>query len=248
MTVCSDLDRTCYLSVNVIDIEIIFQSYDDIIHTVYFTINVNPDQEIDLIVGLTTLAIYNINILTPSALGFNAPSAPQLPPSTVKKPVLDKPDKPPNDYSRQTAKARPLTFKVSKPAVAEPKTSLARTSEKLNRSKRKKAAKERAKLAASMKARCGPPPATIDQVFASLVPDTDTQPTTCSLDCKCAAHNGLANRTARGNEGRQLASRQRSCCLGCTYGRNTASGCRPPQHPFEHTTYGKQRYSPPFLR
>ena len=55
-----------------------------------------------------------------------------------------------------------------------------------------------------MKAKYGPPPATIDQVVASLVPDTDTQPTICSPDCKCAAHNGLANRTARGNEGCQL--------------------------------------------
>ena len=56
MTVCSGLDRTCYLSVNVVDIGIISQSHDDIIHTVYFTVNVNPDQEIDL----TTLAIDTI--------------------------------------------------------------------------------------------------------------------------------------------------------------------------------------------
>ena len=55
-----------------------------------------------------------------------------------------------------------------------------------------------------MKAQYGPPPATIDHVVASLVPDTDTQQTICSPDCKYAAHNGLANRTARGNEGRQL--------------------------------------------
>ena len=41
-------------------------------------------------------------------------------------------------------------------------------------------------------------------MVASLVPDTDTQPTICSPDCKCAAHNSLAHRTARGNEGRQL--------------------------------------------
>ena len=80
MTVCSGLDRTCYLSVNVVDIGIIFQSHDDFIHTVYFTVNVNPDQEIDLIVGRTTLAINNFNILTPSALGFKAPSVPQPPP------------------------------------------------------------------------------------------------------------------------------------------------------------------------
>ena len=69
MTVCSGLDRTCYLSVNVVDIGIIFQSHDDIIHTVYFTVNVTPDQQIDLMVGRTTLAINNFNILTPSALG-----------------------------------------------------------------------------------------------------------------------------------------------------------------------------------
>ena len=55
-----------------------------------------------------------------------------------------------------------------------------------------------------MKAKYGPPPATIDQVVASLVPDTNTLPTISSSDCKCAAHNGLANRTARGNEGCQL--------------------------------------------
>ena len=60
MTACSGLDRTCYLSVNVVDIGIIFQSHDDIIHTVYFTVNVNPDQEIDLIVGRTTLALNNL--------------------------------------------------------------------------------------------------------------------------------------------------------------------------------------------
>ena len=200
------LDRTCYLSVNFVDIEIIFQSYDDLIHTVYFTVNVNPVQEIDLIVGRTTLAKHNFNILTPSALNFNAPSAPQLPPFAAKKSVSDKPDKPPKDYSRQTASARPLTFKVitSTPAVAEPKTLPARTSEKLNLSQRQKAAEERAKLAASVKAKYGPPPATIDQVVASLVPDTDTQLTICLPDCKCATHNSLANRTARGNEGRQL--------------------------------------------
>ena len=94
MTVCSGLDRTCYLSVNVVDIGIIFQSHDDIIHTVYFTANVNPDQEIDLIVGRTTLALNNFNILTPSALGFKAPSVPQPPPLAAKKPVSAKPDKP----------------------------------------------------------------------------------------------------------------------------------------------------------
>ena len=43
MTVCSGLGRTCYLSVNVVDIGIIFKSHDDIIHTVYFAVNVNPD-------------------------------------------------------------------------------------------------------------------------------------------------------------------------------------------------------------
>ena len=206
MTVCSGLDRTCYLSVNVVDIGIILQSHDDIIHTVYFTVNVNPDQEIDLIVGRTTLAINNFNILTPATSGFKTSSAPQLPPLAAKKPVSDKPDKPHKDYSRKTAKAKPLTFKViaSTPAVAEPKTLPARTSEKLNPSQRKKAAKERAKLAEKMKAEYGPTPSTIDHVVASLVPDTDTQPTTCSPDCKCAAHNGLANRPARGNEGHQL--------------------------------------------
>ena len=92
MTVCSGLDRTCYLSVNVVDIGIILQSHDDIIHTVYFTVNVNLDQEIDLIVGRTTLAPNNFNILTPSALGFKTPSAPQLPPLAAIRPVSDKPD------------------------------------------------------------------------------------------------------------------------------------------------------------
>ena len=70
MTVCSGLDRTCYLSVNVVDIGIIFQSHDDIIHTVYFTVNVNPDQEIDLIVGRTTLAINNFNVFDTIGFGF----------------------------------------------------------------------------------------------------------------------------------------------------------------------------------
>ena len=39
-------------------------------------------------------------------------------------PVSDKPDKPPKDYSRKTAKAKPLTFKVtaSAPAVADAET------------------------------------------------------------------------------------------------------------------------------
>ena len=154
----------------------------------YFTVNVNPDQEIDLIVGRTTLAINNFNILTPSALGFKTLSAPQLPPLAAKKPVSDKPDKPPKDYSCKTATAKPLTFKVipSTPAVAEPKTLSARTSEKLNPSQRKKAAKERAKLAEKMKAKYGPTPTTIDHVVASLVSDTDTQPTICSPDCKYA--------------------------------------------------------------
>ena len=148
MTVCSGLDRTCYLSVNVVDRGVIFQSHDDIIHTVYFTVNVNPDQEIDLIVGRTTLAIHYFKILTPSALGFKTPSAPQLPPLAAKKPVSDKLDKTPKDYSRQTANAKSLTFKVipSTPAVAEPKTLPAHTSEKLNPSQRKKTTKERAKL------------------------------------------------------------------------------------------------------
>ena len=95
MTVCSGLDRTCYLGVNVVDIGNFFQSHDDIMHTVYFTINVNPDQEIDLIVGRTTLALNNFIILTPSALGFKTPSAPQPLPLAAKKPVSDKPDKPP---------------------------------------------------------------------------------------------------------------------------------------------------------
>ena len=154
----------------------------------YFTVNVNPDQEIDLIVGRTTLAINNFNILTPSALGFKTLSAPQPPPLAAKKPVSDKPDKPPKDYSCKTATAKPLTFKVipSTPAVAEPKTLSARTSEKLNPSQRKKAAKERAKLAEKMKAKYGPTPTTIDHVVASLVSDTDTQPTICSPDCKYA--------------------------------------------------------------
>ena len=171
-----------------------------------FTVNVNPDQEIDLIVGRTTLAINNFNILIPSALGFKTPSAPQLPPLAAKEPVSDKLDKPPKDYSRQTAKAKPLTFKVipSTPAVAKPKTLPVRTSNKLNPSQRKGAAMERVKLAEKMKAKYDPISAIIDQVVASLVPNTDTQPTICSPDCKCAAHNGLANRTARGNEGRQL--------------------------------------------
>ena len=148
MTVCCGLDRTCYLSVNVVDRGVIFQSHDDIIHTVYFTVNVNPDQEIDLIVGRTTLAIHYFKILTPSALGFKTPSAPQLPPLAAKKPVSDKLDKTPKDYSRQTANAKSLTFKVipSTPAVAEPKTLPAHTSEKLNPSQRKKTTKERAKL------------------------------------------------------------------------------------------------------
>ena len=206
MYVCSGLDRTCYLSVNVVDIGIIFQSHDDIIHTVYFTVNVNPDQEIDLIVGRTTLALNNFNILTPSALGFKTLSTPQLPPLAAKKTVSDKPDKPSKDYSRKMAKAKSLTFKVnaSTPAVAEPKTLPAHISEKLNPSQRKKAAKERAKLAEKMKAKYGPTPSTIDHVVASLVHVTDTQPTICSPDCKCAAHIGLANRPARGNDGRQL--------------------------------------------
>ena len=186
MTVCSGLDRTCYLSANVVDIGIL--SHDDIIHTVYFTLNVNPDQEIDLIVGRTTLAKNYFNILTPSDLGFKTPSAPQLPPLAAKKPVSDKPDKPPKDYSRKTATAKPLTFKVipSTPAVAEPKTLPARTSGKLNPSQYKKAAKERAKLAEKMKAKYGPTPSTIDHVVASSTIDhVDTQPTICSPDCKC---------------------------------------------------------------
>ena len=56
-----------------------------------------------------------------------------------------------------------------------------------------------------MKAKYGPTPTTIDHVVASLIPDTDTQPTICSPDCKCVAHIGLAIRPARGNEGRQLS-------------------------------------------
>ena len=136
--------------------------------------------------GLTTLAINNFNIFTPSTLSYKTPSAPQLPPLAAKKPVSDKPDKPPKDYSRKAATAKPLTFKVipSTPAVAEPTTLPARTSEKLNPSQRKKAAKERAKLAEKMKAKYGPTPSTIDHVVASLVPVTGSQPTVC------AAHNG----------------------------------------------------------
>ena len=52
-----------------------------------------------------------------------------------------------------------------------------------------------------MKAKYGPTPSTIDHVVASLIPDTDTQLTICSPDCKCGAHNSLANGPARGNEG-----------------------------------------------
>ena len=93
---------------------------------------------------------------------------------------------------------------ASTPAVAVAETLPTRTPEKLNPSQRKKAAKERAKLAEKMKAKYGPTPSTVDHVVASLVPVTDTQQTICSPDCKYAAHNGLANRPARGNEGRQL--------------------------------------------
>jgi hypothetical protein len=111
----------------------------------------------------------------------------------AKKPVSDKPDKPPKDYSRKTAKAKPLTFKVtaSTPAVAEAETLPARTPEKLNASQRKKAAKERAKLAAKMKAKYGPPSTiwypspTLSRLYARQI--VSVQPTTVLLTARLVA-------------------------------------------------------------
>ena len=43
---------------------------------------------VDLIVSRTTLAMNNFDIVTPSALRFKTPSAPQLPPLAAKKPWM----------------------------------------------------------------------------------------------------------------------------------------------------------------
>ena len=61
MTVCSGLNGTCYVSATVMDIGVIFLSYDNIVHTVYLTVLVNPEAIIDLLLGRATLSQYNID-------------------------------------------------------------------------------------------------------------------------------------------------------------------------------------------
>ena len=71
MTVCSGLNGTGYVSATVVDIGVIFLSYDNVVHTVYLTVRVNPEAIIDLLLGRATLSQYNFNKLTPRALGFS---------------------------------------------------------------------------------------------------------------------------------------------------------------------------------
>ena len=71
LVVCSGLDGTCYSNDTVIDVGINFKSFNNICHTIYLTLRVNPSSTIDLIIGRVTLNKYNFYELTPSSFGIN---------------------------------------------------------------------------------------------------------------------------------------------------------------------------------
>ena len=69
-TVCSGLDSTCYDSLRLVDIGILFLTHDKIKKTIFLTVSVNPSTSIDLILGRHTLTKFDLFSLTPHALGI----------------------------------------------------------------------------------------------------------------------------------------------------------------------------------
>ena len=132
MTVCSGFNGTCYVSATVVDIGVIFLSYDNIVHTVHLTVRVNPEAIIDLLLGRATLRLYKFNKLTPRALGFSL--QPELSPLRAD---IDKASAPRETvkYDRKTATPKQVwpSVPTSVPTVAEPKkTALHAVKERMN--------------------------------------------------------------------------------------------------------------------
>jgi hypothetical protein len=73
-TVCSGLDSTCYSSMLLLDVGVHFLTGDNLKHTIFVTVSINPSTSIDLILGRHTLKKFDFFALTPRALWM-----PQLP-------------------------------------------------------------------------------------------------------------------------------------------------------------------------
>ena len=71
ITVCSGLDGHCYMNNDkVIDVGIKFHSYDNICHTIYLTLRVNPKTSIEILLGRNTINNNDLMTLTPFAFGI----------------------------------------------------------------------------------------------------------------------------------------------------------------------------------
>ena len=70
MTVCSGVNGDSFLSIMVIDLGVTFLCKDNKIHTIFMTFRINPQADVDCIIGRVSLRKHKFNILTPTVLGL----------------------------------------------------------------------------------------------------------------------------------------------------------------------------------
>ena len=71
ITVCSGLDGQCDINNELIDLSLIFHSYDGECHTILLTLRVNRNTDIDLLLSRKTVNKYDFMSLTPFAFGIS---------------------------------------------------------------------------------------------------------------------------------------------------------------------------------
>ena len=71
ITVCSGLDGHCYINNEIIDLTLRLHSYDGECHTIPFTLRVNRNTEIELLLNRNTVNNYDFMSLTPFAFGIS---------------------------------------------------------------------------------------------------------------------------------------------------------------------------------
>ena len=68
-TVCSGLDGHCYVNNEIIDLKLIFHSYDGECHSIPLTLRNNRNTDIDILFSRNTVNKYDFMSLTPFAFG-----------------------------------------------------------------------------------------------------------------------------------------------------------------------------------
>jgi hypothetical protein len=184
ITVCSGLNGDCFVSTAVIDLGITFLCKDNKTHTIFSTFRINPESDVDCIIGRASLRKYKFNILTPFALGFAPEPVPPTYGLLLRPPPVHNDDKPcqPKAYDRKTGQTKrgqllmtaeaPQLPATSEPAPPDNKKKY----EKRAASQRRKAAKYKEKQEALKLASYGP-----QEIPLGAEPQVIAEPTAVAL-------------------------------------------------------------------